>query len=161
MVIGKKTGASVFLNNVLKMSGIRGLALRGCVTAWFTTCWLCWCVHGKEEGRRSVCTDHPQEENHCVYFKHSNSLKYLPAPLLSPCSWCTHYRWKWCSNTEEREVDGWVEEKKTDREREDRERKGEKEKGKENLGGICLPQLLPLGLLPPSSSSSSFSPLSL
>lgn len=39
-----------------------------------------------------------------MYFKHSNSLKCLPSRLLSPCSWCTHYCWKRCSNTAERRV---------------------------------------------------------
>lgn len=82
------------------------------------------------ERRGTICTDHSQEENRCVYFKHSNSLKYLPAPLLSPCSWCTHYCWKWCSNTERRGVGGW--ESQSDRQMgRQTERKREKERERE------------------------------
>lgn len=54
-----------------------------------------------------------------------------PPPLLSQCSWCTHYCWKWCSNTERRGW-GWVGEleQETDSER---GRNREKERGKANL----------------------------
>lgn len=105
-------------------------------------------------GTTTICTDQPPEENRCVYFKHSNSLKYLPSSLLFPCSWCTHYCWKWCSNTERRVVGGWKSQSKRgrweDRQKE-RKRDSERRRRRENHGGIRIPQSLPLALFPPSS----------
>lgn len=66
----------------------------------------------------------------------------FPLACCLPCSWCTHYCWKWCSNTRERRVCA-------DRKKGQKNREGEMVlKKKKHLVGICFPWPLPLALFP-------------
>lgn len=58
----------------------------------------------------------------------------FPSRLLSPCSWCTHYCWKWCSNTTKRRVG--VDRKKGEKQR---RREGKKKKKKASCWYLFSP----------------------